>query len=52
MGACLAVGRVCHAWGLWHAEGGSLGRSLGMALTWLALIAGLVGALVLGLGAL
>ena len=38
VGATLLVGRVIHAWGLLFLKGPSVGRVLGMALTWTALI--------------
>lgn len=37
MGATLLVGRIIHGWGLLYLKGPSIGRMLGMALTWLAL---------------
>lgn len=43
IGAALLAGRVIHALGLLFQKGPSLGRVLGMLLTWLALLAGAVG---------
>jgi uncharacterized membrane protein YecN with MAPEG domain len=37
IGATLLVGRVIHGWGLLYLKGPSVGRMLGMALTWLPL---------------
>jgi uncharacterized membrane protein YecN with MAPEG domain len=37
IGATLLVGRVIHGWGLLYLKGPSVGRILGMALTWLPL---------------
>lgn len=42
LGATLAVGRVVHALGLLFQKGPSLGRAVGMLLTWLALLASAV----------
>ena len=36
-GSALLVGRLLHAWGLSHSGGVSVGRFVGMALTWLVL---------------
>lgn len=43
VGATLLTGRVVHALGLLFQKGPSLGRVLGMILTWLALLAAAVG---------
>ena len=40
VGATLFVGRLIHGWGLLFLKGPSVGRILGMALTWLALVFG------------
>jgi uncharacterized membrane protein YecN with MAPEG domain len=37
IGATLLVGRAIHGWGLLYLKGPSIGRMLGMALTWAAL---------------
>ena len=42
VGATLVVGRVIHALGLVFQKGPSLGRVLGMLLTWIALLVGAV----------
>ena len=42
MGIALIVGRLAHAWGLATAHGPSIGRSVGVGLTVLVLIAGAV----------
>ena len=38
LGASLVAGRLFHAWGLSKTSGTSLGRLLGVVLTWLALL--------------
>jgi uncharacterized membrane protein YecN with MAPEG domain len=38
LGASLVAGRLLHAWGLSTTSGTSLGRLLGVTLTWLALL--------------
>lgn len=38
-GIALLLGRVLHAWGLSRASGRSLGRALGIVLTWLTMLA-------------
>jgi uncharacterized membrane protein YecN with MAPEG domain len=38
LGASLVAGRLFHAWGLSKSGGTSLGRLLGVVLTWLALL--------------
>ncbi|MFO0989808.1 MAG: MAPEG family protein [Alphaproteobacteria bacterium] len=38
LGVCLLAGRLFHAWGLSKTSGTSLGRLLGVVLTWLALL--------------
>jgi len=43
VGATLLIGRVAHALGLLLQTGPSLGRVVGMVLTWLALLAAAVG---------
>ncbi|HXP75028.1 MAG TPA: MAPEG family protein [Stellaceae bacterium] len=50
MGIALTLGRLLHAWGLARSAGESVGRVAGMALTWLALAAGAIRALLIGLG--
>lgn len=47
IGATLFVGRVAHALGLLFQKGPSLGRILGMALTYLTLVASAAGLIVL-----
>ncbi|WP_339913010.1 MAPEG family protein [uncultured Brevundimonas sp.] len=42
VGATLALGRIIHALGLTLQRGTSLGRVLGMLLTWIALLVGAV----------
>ena len=42
VGATLLLGRIVHALGLLFQKGPSLGRVLGMALTWIALLVGAV----------
>lgn len=42
VGATLALGRIIHALGLMLQRGPSLGRVLGMLLTWIALLVGAV----------
>tara|TARA_R110000764_G_scaffold92282_1_gene175576 strand:- start:129 stop:548 length:420 start_codon:yes stop_codon:yes gene_type:complete len=42
IGATLVVGRIIHALGLVFQKGPSLGRVLGMLLTWIALLVGAV----------
>lgn len=50
LGVALVLGRLLHAWGLSQSRGPSFGRATGMALTWLAVLAGSVNALLIGLG--
>jgi len=50
MGIALTLGRLLHAWGLTRSPGASAGRGAGIGLTWLALGAGAVRALLTGLG--
>jgi uncharacterized protein len=38
LGASLTAGRLFHAWGLSKSSGTSIGRLLGVVLTWLALL--------------
>ncbi len=38
LGATFLVGRVLHAWGISRSSGASLGRVVGMALTWTAYV--------------
>lgn len=52
LGAGLTLGRILHAWGLSSSAGLSIGRSAGIALTWAALFAAAVTALLAGLRAL
>jgi len=40
LGLALLVGRAAHAWGLAHSDGPSIGRALGMGLTFGVLITG------------
>ena len=40
LGASLVFGRVAHAWGLAGTDGPSLGRTVGVSLTFLVLLAG------------
>ncbi|WP_366657297.1 MAPEG family protein [Fodinicurvata sp. EGI_FJ10296] len=42
LGIALIAGRVAHAVGLWKTDGQSIGRGLGMVLTWLVMIVGAV----------
>jgi len=43
LGAALVLGRVAHAWGLAQTDGPSLGRTVGVSLTFMVLlVAGLV----------
>lgn len=50
IGGALTLGRLLHVWGLSQSPGTSFGRAAGMSLTWLALAAGAVRALLIGLG--
>jgi uncharacterized membrane protein YecN with MAPEG domain len=50
MGIALTLGRLFHAWGLMQSPGNSFGRAAGISLTWLALLAGAVRAILTGLG--
>jgi hypothetical protein len=50
IGIALTLGRLLHAWGLARSPNESIGRAAGMALTWLALAAGAVRALLTGIG--
>ena len=43
VGATLLIGRICHALGLLFQTGPSLGRVVGMLLTWVALLTAAVG---------
>ena len=47
-GATLLAGRIVHALGLLLQTGPSIGRVLGMALTWIALLAAGVGLIAYG----
>lgn len=49
IGFALTLGRLLHFWGLTQTSGVSFGRVAGMSLTWLALAAGAVRALVYGI---
>ena len=49
MGIALVIGRILHGWGLSAAV--SIGRSLGIVLTWLVLLAAAIIAIVQGVGA-
>jgi len=48
VGATLLAGRIAHALGLLTQTGPSLGRLVGMLLTWLALLAAAVGLIAFG----
>jgi uncharacterized protein len=50
IGIALTLGRLLHAWGLTRSPNESFGRAAGMTLTWLALAAGAVRALLAGIG--
>lgn len=50
LGVALTLGRLFHAWGLTKSPGESVGRAVGMSLTWLALAAGSIRAILAGLG--
>lgn len=52
LGLALVLGRVLHAWGLTGSAGLSLGRFVGMLLTWASLAGGALAALQVGLAAL
>ncbi|HEX7970029.1 MAG TPA: MAPEG family protein [Stellaceae bacterium] len=52
MGVALTLGRLLHAWGLSTTHRGSFGRSAGIALTWLAMLAAIVLCIVRGAVAL
>ncbi|MDQ1152901.1 MAPEG family protein [Brevundimonas sp. SORGH_AS_0993] len=49
VGATLLAGRIAHALGLLLQTGPSLGRIVGMALTWLALLTAAVGVIAFAL---
>jgi uncharacterized protein len=49
IGVALTLGRLLHVWGLTQSSGVSFGRAAGMSLTWLALAAGAIRALVYGI---
>lgn len=42
LGVALVAGRIAHAAGLWKTDGQSIGRGLGMVLTWSVMIVGAV----------
>ncbi|UQV17761.1 MAPEG family protein [Brevundimonas albigilva] len=48
VGATLLAGRILHALGLMLQTGPSIGRVLGMALTWIALLSAGVGLIAYG----
>jgi uncharacterized protein len=48
LGATLVVARVMHAQGLETSTGASVGRMVGVTLTWLVLIAGAIDAILIG----
>ncbi len=50
MGVALTLGRLLHAWGLTRSLGESFGRAAGMVLTWFALAAGALRAVLTGFG--
>lgn len=50
IGISLTVGRLLHAWGLTRSPNESFGRAAGIILTWFALAAGAIRALLSGLG--
>ncbi len=50
LGIVLTLGRLMHAWGFSRSSAVPWGRSLGMVLTWLALLASAVIAILIGLG--
>jgi len=50
MGIALTLGRLLHAWGLTGSPNASFGRGAGIGLTWFALAAGAIRALLTGLG--
>ena len=52
LGIALTLGRLFHAWGLSQSPGESFGRIAGMSLTWLALAAGSIRAILAGFGAI
>lgn len=50
IGIALTLGRLLHAWGLARSPNESFGRAAGIILTWFALAAGAIRALLTGLG--
>jgi uncharacterized membrane protein YecN with MAPEG domain len=48
IGIALTLGRLFHVWGLTQSSGTSVGRLVGMSLTWLALAVGAIRALLFG----
>lgn len=49
IGIALTLGRLLHAWGLTRSPNESFGRAAGIVLTWFALAAGAIRALLTGL---